>query len=85
MGLRLEHGTAISDFLAAGLAAAWRIEHVVRDESSLLRRLIYLEQEHPIEEVQELVQVQRDAAQEHRSVLLSQQLLHSRSAPNPAM
>ena len=83
--LHLEHCAALPYLLAARFAPAWRMNHVVRDEPVLLRPFIDLEQEYPVEEIEKLVKVPRDATDEGCSVMPGQGFLHPGSAPHPAM
>ena len=55
--LRLEHGPALPDLPPAGLAAARRMQRIIGGEPGLLGRAVNTEQEHPAEQVQQLVLV----------------------------
>src|SRR6266849_7425785 len=83
--LRLEHGPAIADLAPARLAPAWRMERIVTVQPGLLRRPVDMEQEYAVEQIQHVVLVAGDAADEHRPVLPGQDLLHPAAAPHPAM
>ena len=81
----LKHGPAIPDLAPARLAATRRIERIVCVQPGPLRRPVDMEQEHPVEQVQQFALVASDAADEHRPVLPGQDLLHPAAAPDPAM
>lgn len=83
--LRLEYGPAFPDLLPSRLAATRRIARIVRIQPGLLRLRVDTEQEHPVEQVQQLLLVAGDAADEHRPVMPGQDLFHPASAPHPAM
>src|SRR5216683_5960730 len=83
--LRLEDRAAVSDLLSTGLTAAGRMASIVREQTLLLCLRVDSEQEEPVEQVEDLVDVQRDATDERGPLLLGQQVLEPRSIPNPAV
>jgi len=83
--VRLEHGPASADLLATGLGAAGWVECVVRIKPGLLRNPVDMKQEHPVEQVQQVVLVAGDAADEYCLVLPGQGLLHPAAVPDPPM
>jgi hypothetical protein len=82
---RVECGSAIADLLPACLAAAGWMARIVAGEPGLLRRRVDLEQEHALEEIQQLVLVACDATDEHCAFLPGLDFFHSRPAPHPAV
>src|SRR5260370_29754192 len=83
--LRLEDRAAVTDLLSTGLTAAGRMASIVREQTLLLCVRVDSEQEEPVEQIEDLVDVERDAADEHGRLLLGQQVLEPRSIPNPAV
>ena len=58
---------------------------IVGEQTLLLRLRVDSEQEEPVEQVDDLVDVQRDATDEYGPLLLGQHVLEPRSIPNPAV
>lgn len=73
--LHLEQGPALADLAPDRLAPAWRMERMVSAQPGLLRRPIYLQQEHAVEQIQQFVLVAGDAADKHCPVPPGQDLL----------
>jgi len=82
---RLEHLTPFAYRLPPWLATTGWVGSIVRDQPCLLCCLVDVEQERSVEEVDDLVEVRRDATDEQGTGLARQQLFQSGSAPNPAV
>ena len=61
------------------------MERIVRGEPGLLRRPVDMEQEDPVEQIQEFALVTGDATDEYCPILPGQDFGHPRAAPHPAM
>jgi hypothetical protein len=83
--LRLECSPALAGLLPARLAASGRMRSVVPGEPCLLRLRVDAEQEHPVEQPEQLVLVPGDAAGEYGLAASGQDLLEPGVAPHPAM
>ena len=58
---------------------------VVCEQTLLLCVGVDSEQEEPVEQVEHVVDIQRDATDKHGRLLLGQHVLEPRSIPNPAV
>lgn len=83
--LCLEDRAAGANLFFAGLTTPRWIARIVGHQTLLLRRFIDVEEKDPLEQVDDLRQVQRDAAHEHGLVGLGYKLLKPFPAPHPAM
>ena len=83
--LHFKNRTAIPDLLSAGFVTPGWIGRIIGKQPLLLRLCIDAEQENPVEQVGDLVDVERDAADQHRHLAFAHNLLEPRAAPDPVV